>query len=235
MRVLTFYGLYLEMAAYLRLALAVMPIPTSRWPPVSFEVGVEVGSESLSISLMADVWRRTCTHAQQSILLALVDHGDDFGGRIYPSYAYLAWKTQYSARQVMRVIGELIELGVLKKVERGNSHKKSNRYTVNLAKLPLKLPFRTSDTMSQLDAQPVTACHSTSDISASTSDIAMSHQSSSESPSKHLSGSRATPKDSRSTERKSPRSPALDYNPTIEERQRLYEAGRKAYLQQKKV
>lgn len=86
---------------------------------------------------MADVWRRVCTHAQQSILLALVDHGDDFGARIYPSYGYLAWKTQYSARQVMRVVEELIKLGVLKKVERGNSHKRSNRYTVDLSKLPL--------------------------------------------------------------------------------------------------
>jgi hypothetical protein len=151
---------------------------------------------------MSEVWRRVCTHAQQSVLLALVDHGDDFGARIYPSYAYLAWKTQYSARQVMRVVEGLLKAGVLTRVERGNSHKRSNRYTVNLSKLPLKVPFRTSDTMSQLDWQPVTPCHPTSDISTSTSDIAMSHQSPSESSLNHKKRkrTRANPAGSRASE-----------------------------------
>lgn len=159
---------------------------------------------------MADVWRRVCTHAQQSILLALVDHGDDFGARIYPSYGYLAWKTQYSARQVMRVVEELIKLGVLKKVERGNSHKRSNRYTVDLSKFPLKAPFRTSDTVSQLDRKPVSPCRSTSDISTSTSDIAMSHQSPSESSLKRKSVPRANPMGSRPAE--------LDWRETFKQR-----------------
>lgn len=151
---------------------------------------------------MSEVWRRICTHAQQSILLALVDHGDDFGGRIYPSYAYLAWKTQYSARQVMRVVEGLIKSGVLTRIERGNSHKRSNRYTVDLAKLPLKPAFRTSDTMSPLYKEPVTPCHPTSDISAPTSDIAMSHQSPSESSLNHKKRkrTRANPTGSRASE-----------------------------------
>lgn len=149
---------------------------------------------------MSEVWRRACTHAQQSILLALVDHSDDFGHRIYPSYAYIAWKTQYSSRQVMRVIEDLLKLGVLTRVERGNSHKRSNRYTVDLTKLARKPSFRTSDTMSQLDGQPVTPCHSTSDISPSTSDIAMSHQSPSESPYKPKKRAREIPKGSGASE-----------------------------------
>lgn len=149
---------------------------------------------------MTEVWRRVCTHAQQSVLLALVDHGDDFGNRIYPSYGYLAWKTQYSSRQVRRVVDDLLKLGVLTRVERGNSHKKSNRYTVDLTKLAPKPPYRTRDIVSQLDIQPGTPCHSTRDISASTRDIAMSTQSPSESPYKHKKRVRVTPEDSDASE-----------------------------------
>jgi hypothetical protein len=67
----------------------------------------------MSIKLMARVWERSFTHAQQAIMLALADHADDDGSHVYPSLRRIAWKTGYSLRQVKRIIGELRRSGAL--------------------------------------------------------------------------------------------------------------------------
>ena len=62
---------------------------------------------------MSQVWELELSHAQQSIALAMADHGDDDGSRIFPSLARIAWKTGYSDRQVRRVVRQLEDLGLL--------------------------------------------------------------------------------------------------------------------------
>lgn len=152
---------------------------------------------------MTMVWACEMSHAHQSILLALADHGHDDGTSIYPSFGYLAWKTGYSRRQCMRLVGELRKLGAVKRIKRGNSHKRANEYRLNLSVFKTKKPYRpTSDKVSPLDIQLVTSSPPTSDISGSTSDIAMSHQSPSESPGKHKKRARVSPTDSRSAQDK---------------------------------
>jgi hypothetical protein len=141
------------------------------------------------------------SHSQQAVMLALADSGHDDGTRIYPSYAYLSWKTEYGVRQVMRIIQGLQKLGAVKRISRGNSHKKANEYRLDFSVFEAKTPWKsTSDKMSL-----VTSCHMspeppTSDISPSTSDIAMSHQSPSESPVKHKKRVRVIPKGSDASE-----------------------------------
>jgi hypothetical protein len=165
----------------------------------------------VSNKLQALVWAHKMTHSQQAVMLALADSGHDDGSNIYPSFGYLAWKTEYSVRQVMRIVGELRKLGAVKRIRRGNSQKRSNEYRLNFDVFERKPPWKTtSDKMSLLDIQLVTPRAPTSDISGSTSDIAMSHQSSSESPVKHKKRAREIPKGSGASEETKKRA-VVDY------------------------
>jgi hypothetical protein len=182
----------------LRLILAGKPFRIRR-PPIPFDAwGAEY---ALSNKLQALVWAHKMSHSQQTIMLALADSGHDDGTNIYPSFGYLSWKTEYSIRQVMRIVKELRKLGAVKRIVRGNSHKRANEYRLDFSAFTAKEPWkRTSDKMSL-----VTSCHTspaspTSDISGSTSDTAMSHQSPSESPVKHKKRARKNPDGSRASE-----------------------------------
>lgn len=147
----------------------------------------------MSVKLQALVWAHEMSRPQQSVLLAMADSGHDDGTSIYPSFTYLAWKTSYGVRQVIRIVDGLKKMGAVKRIRRGNSHRRANEYRLDFSVFKAKRPYRktTSDKMSLLDGQPVSKSHSTSDISAPTSDIAMSHQSSSESLYNHKRRTRA--------------------------------------------
>lgn len=92
------------------------------------------------------------THPQQTVLLALADHADDDGSQVYPSIAYVAWKTGYSERQVTRLVGELQRLGILilvKKAYRG----RPNEYRIDLTNAPMKKKFREDSEPQKDDTQ----------------------------------------------------------------------------------
>lgn len=118
------------------------------------------------------------THPQQTVLIALADHANDDGAAVYPSIAFIAWKTGYSERQVTRLVGDLQRLGILvlvKKAYRG----RPNEYRIDLANAPLKKKFRedasinTDDTQMspQIPVMSSEATEITGDISDHTGDI----------------------------------------------------------------
>lgn len=118
------------------------------------------------------------THPQQTVLIALADHAEDDGTAVFPSIAYVAWKTGYSDRQITRLIGDLQRLGVLvlvKKAYRG----RANEYRIDLTNAPMKKPFRSESSINTDDTQmspqiPVVspeAIEITGDISDHTGDI----------------------------------------------------------------
>jgi hypothetical protein len=67
----------------------------------------------MSAELMGRAWKLKLTHGQQLVLLALADHAHDDGTRCYPGVSYLAWKTGYSERNVIRILGELESMGII--------------------------------------------------------------------------------------------------------------------------
>ena len=57
------------------------------------------------------------------VLMALVDHAEHDGSRIFPSIDYVAWKTGYKRRQVQNIIRSLHKRGVLALVREARDHR----------------------------------------------------------------------------------------------------------------
>lgn len=76
----------------------------------------------MSIKLMSRVWELKLDHAEQSVLLALADHSADDGSSCYPGILYLAWKTDYSKRQVIRILQRLASIGVIQIIKQRSRH-----------------------------------------------------------------------------------------------------------------
>jgi hypothetical protein len=96
----------------------------------------------MSIKLMSQVWTLELEHGQQIVLLAMADHADDDGARCYPSVSYLAWKTNYSERQVQRIMAQLQEDQIIKPI----AHEQGGRgmateYHIIIEKGVTKSPF----------------------------------------------------------------------------------------------
>lgn len=137
------------------------------------------------------------THAQRAIIQAIADHGDENGNRIYPSYAYVAWRTDFSIRQVKRVVAGMVKLGAIIVTARGNSHGRSNSYRLNYEAFPRKPPFRGGVTMTP---GVVTPAVGGSDKTGRGGDIAMAPQSPSRTIRESKKRARVDPKDSRALE-----------------------------------
>lgn len=60
----------------------------------------------MSARLMGQVWGLALPRSQRDVLLAMADNAND-DGRCYPGVEYLAWKTDYSVRQVQRALAGL--------------------------------------------------------------------------------------------------------------------------------
>lgn len=155
----------------------------------------------MSVRLMGLVWEREMSHAQQAVLLALADHGQDDGTRIYPSYARLAWKSGYSRRQVKRLVLGLIKLGAIKRVRRGGPRAGTNSYRLNLEVFQLKKPLEGGDILTPpRTSEVVSPRPPRGDKTGLGGDIAMSPESPSESPYNHKKRARVIPKGSRASE-----------------------------------
>lgn len=96
----------------------------------------------MSGKLMGQVYELELGHSHQSIALALADHGHDDGTHIYPGIEYLAWKTGYSERNVIRLLQDLEEKKLLVPVN-GQSIGRGNvqEYFMDISAVPKKAPF----------------------------------------------------------------------------------------------
>ncbi len=140
----------------------------------------------MSGKIAGRVWDLDLPHGEKYVLLAMADHADHQGCNIHPSIGLIAWKTDYSARQVVRLIQALRTRGVLV-LEEDNSESgmRSNLYRIDFTNAPFKPDFRgrdddkkrpkprhTTDTMSPPRAkQGVTKSPKTTDTMSQRGDL----------------------------------------------------------------
>ncbi len=100
----------------------------------------------MSGKIAGRVWDLDLPHGEKYVLLAMADHADHQGCNIHPSIGLIAWKTDYSERQVFRIIQELRTKGLLV-LEEDNygSGIRSNRYRIDFTNAPFKPDFRGRD------------------------------------------------------------------------------------------
>src|SRR5690606_16562033 len=91
----------------------------------------------MSFKLVNDLWTRDVGGTTQRLLFVLCVQANDFG-ECWPSQKLIAWKLGISKRTVIRIVQKLEAQGVLSIKRRFQS---SNRYTIDLTKLPEKPPF----------------------------------------------------------------------------------------------
>lgn len=87
--------------------------------------------------LQGQVWFRDVRGSERDVLLAMADHGDDDGTRIFPSVDYLSWKVGISRRQVQRIVSGLREKGALIVVREATRYEPTH-YRMELDALPAK-------------------------------------------------------------------------------------------------
>ncbi len=136
---------------------------------------------------MGQVFDLALSHSQAWVLLAMADHADHFGERIYPAVARIAWKTGFSERQVQRIVKQLVALGVLVMVEEATGRPgRANLYRLDFSIANLKPAFRyeseRGDTLSPVDGGRGDIQAQTGDIHDQRGDIAMSPESPSRIP-----------------------------------------------------
>lgn len=99
----------------------------------------------MSIKVMSWVWEQDFNHSEQAVMLALADHANDLGKRIFPSVKRVAWKTGYSERQVQRIIAGLREKGILVVVAKA-SWDRPTEYNIAFDKSTPKAPWKSDET-----------------------------------------------------------------------------------------
>ncbi len=116
----------------------------------------------MSVKIMGLVWDADLPRNEKYILLAYADHADHEGESIYPSVSRTAWKTGYEERMVQRITKQLVKSGIL--VRDGKGKRGTNRYRIDLQKLPTRPMYNPSDNivggkMSPLDSLEGAKCH----------------------------------------------------------------------------
>jgi hypothetical protein len=118
----------------------------------------------MSIRLMTAVWDLVLAHDEQLVLLALADHAHDDGSKCFPGVRYLAWKTNYSERQVQRALRSMEAAGLIVAVAFANGGRgHATEYRINIEKGVKKTPYRA--------AERVTSTTGKGDILSSKGDI----------------------------------------------------------------
>lgn len=95
----------------------------------------------MSIRLISRVYEKKFDRPAQSIMVCLADHAHDDGSHVFPSIPRIAWKTDYSERQVQRIMRRLIDCKVLI-LTRPATANRANEYRIDLSAVPDKPPFR---------------------------------------------------------------------------------------------
>ncbi len=100
---------------------------------------------------MGQVYEYVFDHAESAILGAMADHAKDDGSRCFPSVGLIAWKTNYSVRQVQRVMGRLETTGVILPIAyKSGGRGFATEYQIVLAAAERKPPYQHAGT--HLDA-----------------------------------------------------------------------------------
>ena len=101
----------------------------------------------MSVKLMTQVWELKLDHATSYVLIAMADHAKDDGSRCFPSVGYLSWKTNYSIRQVRRILGNLEDTGIIIPVAHQNGGRGyATEYQLVLAAAPRKESYQVAGT-----------------------------------------------------------------------------------------
>jgi hypothetical protein len=101
----------------------------------------------MSVKLMGEVWELKLDHATSHVLLAMADHARDDGSRCFPSVGYLSWKTNYSLRQVQRILVSLENTGIIIPVAYQNGGRGfATEYQLVLAAAPRKESYQVTGT-----------------------------------------------------------------------------------------
>lgn len=96
----------------------------------------------MSAELMGKVWSLNLSHGKQVVMLALADHAHDDGTHCYPGVPYLAWKTGYSERNVIRILGELEDDEIIEAVgEKSGGYGNYAEYHIHIEKGEKKPEF----------------------------------------------------------------------------------------------
>ena len=96
----------------------------------------------MSVKVMAQVWELNLPTTKKLVLLALADHANDQGEKVYPSVARVAWKSGLSIRQTRRVMAQLRDVDhLLVLVREGDGRGHPNQYRIDLTKGDKLTPF----------------------------------------------------------------------------------------------
>jgi len=96
----------------------------------------------VSGKLVGQVYDLDLPHNEQSIMLALADHGHDDGSHIHPSVSYLAWKTGYTDRQVQTILRRLEAKGLIEPVAYATGGRgKATEYQMHIERGVKKSPY----------------------------------------------------------------------------------------------
>lgn len=93
----------------------------------------------MSAKWMGLVWELRLPPNQRTVLLAMADHADHAGRNISAGMPLIAWKTDYSVREVQRIVAELVETGLVVIVAARNG--KPREYALDFDNAERKEPY----------------------------------------------------------------------------------------------
>lgn len=86
----------------------------------------------MTSTLYRQVWSLVLSHQKREILFAVIDHADSEGNCAAPGVPYLKWKTDYSERQIQRLLRELENDGLL--IITDKPFRKPTVYSIDLSR-----------------------------------------------------------------------------------------------------
>jgi uncharacterized phage protein (TIGR02220 family) len=110
----------------------------------------------MSVKVMGQVWELDLPHQEVLVLLAMADHADHEGRHVHPSLGLLSWKTNYSKRQIIRIMQALEAKRLIRVRKSGGGRGRVTEYTLLLENGVRKTPFRKDDNLTPFsDEAPV--------------------------------------------------------------------------------
>lgn len=95
----------------------------------------------MSMKLMVSILETIeVTRPQQAVLIAMAENANDDGSHCFPSVDLIAWKAGYKVRNVVDIMRELRNIGVLEVVNEA-TQRRPTEYHIHLDKAPKKLTF----------------------------------------------------------------------------------------------
>ena len=94
----------------------------------------------MSIKIINSVWDSDLKPNLKAVATAYADFADDDGKNIYPSVERMAYKTNYTPRQIQRLTKQLLGMGILISIGKHPTYG-TNEYALVVENLPKKPPF----------------------------------------------------------------------------------------------